>query len=346
MATSQPSGAQPSPALFFETTQGYQRSYALKAAVELDLFTAIAKGNQTAAEIARACSASERGTRMLCDYLASCGFIEKAGDRYTLTPDTAFFLDSRKPSFVGKALGFLMHSFQIHNYEHLADIVRKGTQTEHAHSSLEPEDSIWIDFARGMAPLVFPFAQQIAGHMRQSFAPDSSLKVLDIAAGHGMFGITVAQQFPQAHIYASDWGNVLQVAQENARAMGVGERHHLVPGSAFDAHFGSDYDAVLLTNFLHHFDPPANVTLLKKVFNALKPGGEVFILEFVPNEDRISPPTPARFSLIMLANTAHGDAYTFAQLSEMCGNAGFRDTQFHALQPAGFQSLVTTRKPA
>lgn len=346
MATSQPSGAQPSPALFFETTQGYQRSYALKAAVDLDLFTAIAKGNQSTVEIARACSASERGTRMLCDYLASCGLIEKADAHYTLTADSAFFLDSRKPSFIGRALNFLMHPFQLNNYQHLADTVRKGTQTEHAHSSLEPEDSIWIDFARGMAPLVFPFAQQIAGQMRQSFSPGSPLKVLDIAAGHGMFGITVAQQFPGAQIYASDWGNVLQVAQENARALGVAERHHLIPGSAFEAHFGSGYDAVLLTNFLHHFDPPTNETLLKKVFNALKPGGEVFILEFVPNEDRISPPTPARFSLIMLANTGHGDAYTFGQLSEMCSNAGFRDPQFHVLQPAGFQSLVTTKKPA
>jgi len=346
MATSQPSGAQPSPALFFETTQAYQRSYALKAAVDLDLFTAIAKGNQTASGIGRACSASERGTRMLCDYLASCGFINKAEDRYTLTSDTAFFLDSRQPSFVGKALTFLMHPFQIKNYEHLADTVRKGTQTEQAHSSLEPEDSIWIDFARGMAPLVFPFAQQIAGRMRQSFSSESPLKVLDIAAGHGMFGITVAQQFPHAQIYASDWGNVLQVAQENARAMGVAGRHHLIPGSAFEAHFGSGYDAVLLTNFLHHFDPPTNETLLKKIFSALKPGGEVFILEFVPNEDRISPSTPARFSLIMLANTSQGDAYTFAQLSEMCSNAGFIAPQFHALQPAGFQSLVTMKKPA
>ena len=70
-----------------------------------------------------------------------------------------------------------------------------------------------------------------------------------------------------------------------------------LPGSAFDVEYGGPYDAILLTNFLHHFDVPTCVGLLKKVRAALKPGGVAATLEFVPNEDRVSPPMAAAFAL-------------------------------------------------
>ena len=89
----------------------------------------------------------------------------------------------------------------------------------------------------------------------------------------------------------------------------------MLPGSAFDVEFGGPYDVVLLTNFLHHFDKPTNVGLLKKVRAALKPGGRVATLEFVPNEDRVSPPMPAAFAMTMLTSTADGDAYTLSELT-------------------------------
>ena len=79
-------------------------------------------------------------------------------------------------------------------------------------------------------------------------------KVLDIAAGHGMYGVTIAKQNPNAEIFAVDWPQVLQVAEENANAAGVAARYHKIPGSAFEVDFGNDYDLVLLTGFLHHFD--------------------------------------------------------------------------------------------
>src|SRR5215471_9659603 len=102
-------GGKPNPTLVFETLQSYQRSFALKAAVELDLFTAIAKGNKTAAEVAKACAASERGIRILCDYLSVIGLINKNDSHYHLTPDTAMFLDSRSSAYMGKAINFLLH---------------------------------------------------------------------------------------------------------------------------------------------------------------------------------------------------------------------------------------------
>jgi 2-polyprenyl-3-methyl-5-hydroxy-6-metoxy-1,4-benzoquinol methylase len=158
-------------------------------------------------------------------------------------------------------------------------------------------------------------------------------KVLDIAAGHGLFGIAIAKHNPNAEIVAVDWPSVLAVAQENARAAGVAARYRTRPGSAFEVDFGSDYDLVLLTNFLHHFDAPTCEKFLRKVHAALAAGGRAVTLEFIPNEDRVSPPVAAKFSLIMLSSTPSGDAYTFSEYERMFRNAGFQSSELHALPP-------------
>jgi 2-polyprenyl-3-methyl-5-hydroxy-6-metoxy-1,4-benzoquinol methylase len=343
MSTQHQPGPQPNPVQIFNTVQGYQRAYALKAAVDLDLFTAIAKGSHTAAEVAQACNAAERGVRILSDALVVMGFLTKTGNRYSLTSDTAFFLDSRSPAYLGLAFTFLMHPTQLAHFEHLGAAVRNGGSSD-ADSTLAPDDPIWIEFARGMAPLMMPAAQAIAGILATELGSRPQAKILDIAASHGLFGITVAQRLPKAHIYALDWGNVLQVAKENAVKQGLAERYHLMPGSALEVDYGTGFDAILITNLLHHFEPAANEKMLKKAHAALNPGGQVVILEFVPNDDRVSPPVPAMFSLTMLGSTPQGDAYTLAEYGAMCRNAGLETPRLIPLEPMP-QSLVVARKP-
>src|SRR5207245_8985260 len=169
----------------------------------------------------------------------------------------------------------------------------------------------WVTRARAVAPLTTVSAGFIAD---VAWAKEGKpCKVLDIAAGHGMFGITIAKQNPNAHITAADWAPVLAVARENAVAAGVADRVAFRPGSAFEADLGEGYDIVLLTKIFHHFDMETCEKLMSRVHAALKPGGKAITLEFVPNEDGVSPPTAAAFSLIMLAGTDAGDAYTFSQ---------------------------------
>ena len=211
----------PSPVQIFNTIQGYQRIFALKAAVELDLFTAIAKGSRTAAEIAKTCNAAERGVRILSDALVIMGFLTKTGNNYSLTPDTAFFLDSRSPAYFGLGFKFMLHPTQLAHFEHLGEAVRRGGSSDDD-SALAPNDPIWIEFAKGMAPLMVPAAQAMASLLGGELSSRPSAKILDIAASHGLFGITVAQRLPKAHIYALDWANVLEVAKENAAKQGLG----------------------------------------------------------------------------------------------------------------------------
>src|SRR5262245_40403698 len=100
-------GARPSLDLFFDTLTAYQRTEALKAAIELDVFTAIGEGARTPEAIAGRRSASPRGIRILADYLVTIGLLGKSAEGYSLTPDSALFLDRRSPAFVGGAVRFL-----------------------------------------------------------------------------------------------------------------------------------------------------------------------------------------------------------------------------------------------
>ncbi|MGH9600911.1 MAG: methyltransferase [Terriglobales bacterium] len=332
---------QPSPVLFFETINAYQRTAALKTALELNLFTTIGEGAATAPELARRCQAAERGIRILCDYLVVVGFLTKDGNRYGLTPDTATFLDRRSPAYLGGTIGFLGSPMLTGGFQDLTATVRKGGTVLSAEGLLAPEHPMWVEFARCMMPLMALPAELMAKLLEADRG--DRWKVLDIAAGHGVFGITLARHNPNAEIVALDWANVLEVAKENAKAAGVADRYSTLPGSAFEAHYGEGYDIVLLTNLLHHFDAPTCEKLLRKVHAALKPGGRAAILEFVPNDDRTSPPIPASFALIMLSNTPAGDAYTFREYQQMLRNAGFESSEIHPLPPT-FQHLAIGRK--
>ncbi|HXG92907.1 MAG TPA: class I SAM-dependent methyltransferase [Blastocatellia bacterium] len=340
MATQQ-SAASPSPMLFFETVNSYQRSAAIKAAIELGLFTAIADGAETAQEIAEKCGASERGTRILCDYLTIKGFLNKHGQSYSLTPDSSLFLNQKSPAYVGGAIEFLLSPMLVEGFNNLTAAVRKGGTAISEEGSVSPENPVWVKFAQAMAPLAAFNAQMMAQLIDRQIGKVN--KVLDIAAGHGLFGIEVARLNPDAQIVALDWPDVLEVAKENAQKAGVADRYDTIAGSAFESDFGSGYDIVLLTNFLHHFDPPTNEALLRKVHAVLADGGRAITLEFVPNEDRTTPPVAAAFSLIMLSSTPSGDAYTFAEFEKMFSNAGFSRTELHEL-PVPFQQVLISEK--
>jgi 2-polyprenyl-3-methyl-5-hydroxy-6-metoxy-1,4-benzoquinol methylase len=332
---------QPSPALFFETLNAYQRTQCLKGAIELELFTAIGEGAHTAAAIAARCSASERGIRILCDFLVVNGFLTKEGNSYDLTIDSAVFLNQNSPAYLGAAVRFISSPELTDSFNDVAAIVRKGGTVTGEEGTVSPENPVWIEFARSMAALMSLPAELLAKLIHADNG--EKCKVLDIAAGHGLFGITIARLNSKAEVTAVDWPGVLAVAKENAQSAGVIDRFSTIPGSAFDVDFGSDYDVVLLTNFLHHFDVSTCETLLKKVHAALAPGGRAVTFEFVPNEDRVSPPVPATFSLMMLGTTPSGDAYTFSEFERMFGNAGFSSSELHPLPPT-FQQVVISHR--
>lgn len=336
------SGPAPSLDSFFETVHAFHRTAALKAAIELDIFTAIDLGATTSEALAAKCGAAERGMRILCDYLAVIGWLSKSGQNYALTPEGAAFTSKRSPQYIGTAIQFLLSNTQTEAFNNLTAAVRNGGSAAGAERALAPDHPMWVEFARSMMPLMgFPselLAQKVAGGL-----PQAKCRVLDIAAGHGLYGIAVARHHAQAEITAVDWPSVLSVAKENAQKAGVDGRYHTLPGSAFEVSFGQDYDLVLITNFLHHFDPATCRKFLEKVYAALKPGGRAAILEFVPNEDRVTPAVPASFSLMMLVTTPAGEAYPYSQYKALLQQAGFRSSEVQPLPPTFFSTVIAVK---
>lgn len=332
--------AAPSPQLFFETAFALQKTAAAKAAIDLDIFTAIKEGNQTSATLATRCQATERGMRMLADYLVMIGFLTKSESAYNLTLDSEMFLVKTSPTYVGGTLDFVLAPPIYDGFRSLTEAIRKGGTALDDKGTTAKEHPEWVTFAKAMVPMMIGPAHWIGEHLLST--PGTVNKVLDIAAGHGVFGVEIARRFPTAEVTAVDWANVLAVAQDTANAASLGQRYHTIAGSAFDVEYGNGYDIVLLTNFLHHFDTPTCEGLLRKVHGCMAPNGRVITLEFVPNEDRISPAS-ADFALVMLATTPAGDSYTFHELDSMFKNAGFGQSDIHAI-PNSKEHVIITQK--
>jgi ubiquinone/menaquinone biosynthesis C-methylase UbiE len=326
--------------LIFDTLNAYQRTGALRAAIELDLFTAIAEGTTTAKAIAARVKASEKGTRVLCDFLTVVGFLSKLGQDYSLTPDSAAFLSRKSPAYLGSATGFFgQMERQLNASDGIAAAVRKGGTVLSDQGIMSPEDPIWVEFARSMGPMMAMPAGLLAKMI--SGGRTDKWKVLDIAAGHGLFGISIAKQDPNAQIVALDWEAVLEVARENAAKANVSDRFSTIVGNALEVDLGSGYDIIVIANFLQLLDVKSIDRLMRKVHTALAPGGGAVTLGFIPNDDRVSPPVDANFGMIALAFTGEGDAYTVSEYERMFQNAGFSRSELLQLTPSPQRVIVS-----
>jgi hypothetical protein len=336
------SPAQPNPQLVWDTINAYQRTAALRAAIDLDLFTLIGEGERTTHELSESSDASLRGIRILCDYLAVIGFLAKVGGTYRLTPTSAVFLSRKSPACMATIARFLNSPKLMSGFTNFTETIRLG-ETQLASGGVnEPEFSEWVTFAESMTPVMGSACKAIAEHCGK--ADGHRVRVLDVAAGHGLFGIAVATRTPKAEITAQDWPNVLEVAHRNAVLAGVADRYRLLPGSVFDVDLGEGYDVVLVTNLLHHFDERSCTQILRKIHHGLSDKGQLINLEFIPNEDRVSPPIPATFSLMMLGLTSGGDAYTARQHEHMLYNAGFNKPTITPVPQSPQHLIVSTRR--
>jgi hypothetical protein len=320
----------------FDIAVAYQKTAALIAAVRLDIFTVIGSETMSVSDLASRTGAAGRGLRILCDCLTVLGLLKKQESHYSLTPVARTFLDEASPFARGKIVDFLAAPEMIELFfRDPVSYVRNGGSTGLANVS--PDHPLWVRFAKAMAPFAAASAKRVAAHVAALSNPPHT--VLDIAAGHGLYGIEVAKAVPDALVTAVDWAPVLAVAKVNAEAAGISDRFRMVAGSAMKLDWGCDYDLILLPNLVHHFDFDTCVSLLRKTKLSLAADGQALGIEFVPNEDRVSPPIPAMFAFWMLATTPGGDAYTARELDEMARNAGFRGATTRPLVPAP-ESLV------
>jgi SAM-dependent methyltransferase len=340
MATATETPVHVSPERILQMAWGYVPPLVLEAAIRHRVFDVLDSGAKTVAETASATGASERGLRAIMNALVGLEFLAKdAQGRYSLTPESAAFLVSTKPGFQG---GLIRHCSEhlVPRWLHLNDVVATGKPV----SAVNQEKSgaeFFHDFVLDIFPMSYPAAQFLAREMSFGAAGDP-VRVLDIAAGSGVWGIAQAQSSPRVRVTAVDWPEVIPVTKKTAERFGFADRFSFVEGDLHDANFGSGYALATLGHILHSEGEARSRELLKKVFRALASGGTIAIAEFLVNKERTGPVTGLFFAVNMLVNTQNGNTWSVEEIGEWLREAGFTDVR--TIPSPGHSPLILATK--
>ena len=329
------------PDRIMEMVWGYAPPIILATAVQNRVFDELDRGPKTIAELAKATGNSERGLRILANALVGFNFLSKAPDgKYALTPESAAFLVSGKPGFLGK-FAEMSGLKMIQTWIPLPEIVRTGKPNAAVNQEQHGE-SFFQDLVEPIFAMSYP-ATQIGGQALRISEAKSPLKVLDIGAGSGVWGIGLAQQSPQVSVTALDLQGVLEVTRRMADRFNLGSRFSYLPGDFHTIDFGTGYNLVTIGHILHMLSVDECRNLLKKAAGALASKGTVVISEFLVKDDRTGPPMGLIFAVNMLAHTEQGDTYSFDEISSWLKEAGLVNAR--KIEPGGPVGLVLADKP-
>jgi SAM-dependent methyltransferase len=334
------SAAAVTPERIMQFAWSYVPPLVLEAAIRHRVFDVLDAGPKTLHETAVATGASERGLRAIMNVLVGLKFLSKNGQKYALTPESEAFLVSSKPSFQG---GLLKHTSGqlIPSWLRLNEIVRSGKPA----AAVNREDAgsdFFQKFVVDIFPLSYPAAMTLANHLAlgESGTP---VRVLDLAAGSGVWGIALAQSSERVVVTAVDWTDVMPATERTVAGFGLTDRYTFIAGDLLTTDFGSDYSVATLGHILHSEGEARSRILLGETFAALASGGTIAIAEFLVNEERSGPVGSLFFAANMLVNTDNGDTYSFEEIRSWLTEAGFTDARL--LEAPGPSPLILATKP-
>ncbi len=314
----------------------------IEAAVRHRMFDVLAEHPLALDELVRATGASARGLAAIADALVGFGLlVHDDAERYALTPESDAFLVSHHPAFVG---GIFRHiSTQLlPNWLHLNEVVGSGRPAQSVNSA-EEGMAFFAQFVEDIFPMSYPSARVLAEALTLAQA-GGPVSVLDLAAGSGVWGITLAQSSPHVTVRAVDWAGVLPVTQRIAERLGLGDRLTTVAGDLLEADFGTGHQVATLGHILHSEGVERSRALLQRAYAALAPGGTIAIAEFLVDADRRGPLNGLIFALNMLVNTDEGGTYSFAEIAGWLVEAGFTNPRL--LPVPGPSPLILATRPA
>jgi 3-hydroxy-5-methyl-1-naphthoate 3-O-methyltransferase len=331
---------QVTPERIMQFAWGYAPTLIIQAAVQHRLFDLLDESPKTIKELAKKTGASARGLTAIANALVGFNFLSRQGDRYRLTPESAAFLVSTRPGYLGALYNHMSQQI-LPKWLHLPDVVRSGKPADLVNEQKRGA-AFFAQFVEAIFPMSYLSARALGEHLKIS-KTKKPVSVLDIAAGSGVWGIALAEQSPLVSISAVDWPEVLKVTRKVAKQRGVGDRLKTIPGDLLKVDFGTGHQVATLGHILHSEGRERSRQLLRKLFKALAPGGTIVIAEFVPNDARTGPPAPLIFAVNMLVNTTEGDTFTFAEMSQWLREAGF--TKPRQLDAGGVSPLILATRP-
>ena len=319
MTAAPPPPGEITPESLLQLNFSFAASRILAAGVQLGLFSLLAGGPASAGDVAGKAGTAERGTAMLLDALVGLGLLTKPGGRYQLTPATARYLVRDSADYMG---AFLENDSIWESWGRLAETVRTGRPPRQLESEAEAEK-----FFPGLIRTLHVLNREPARKAAAALGAGTtrrSLNVLDVACGSGVWGIAVAEADAQARLTFQDFPGVLEHTKKYVHRHGLDARSDYLPGDLKRVDFGAArYEVALLGNIVHSEGEPSSRDLFRRLHRALKPGGQIVIVDMVPNEERTGPPYPLIFAVNMLVNTREGGTYTLGEYTRWLNDAGF-----------------------
>lgn len=311
------------------------------AAVRNKVFDTLAGGAKTVDEVSKATGASVRGLRAIMNGLGGLGLLSKdRQEKFSLTPESEAFLISSKPGALAGLFG-MNATHMLPLWLKLADIVRTGKPAE-SRNQEHPGTEFFTELVENIIPMSYGSAQALANHLKLDDAKNG-IRVLDLAAGSGIWGILLAHKSPHVQVTAVDWAGMIPTTKRITQKFGVGDRFKFIEGDLATAEFGTGYDIATLGHILHSEGEERSRALLKKTFGAVKSGGTIAIGEWLVNDDRTEPAPSLMFAVNMLVNTEHGDTFSFNEIKSWLEEAGFKNAR--TVEAPGPSPLVLATKP-
>lgn len=303
----------------------FANSRILDATLEYDFFTHIHNGAHSADAVALQAGTNPRATRIVLDSLLAMDLIEKRDDRYYLPPISETFLVRGKPTYVGDFRHVALAFWD--GLAHLKETLKTGKPCGHMDTAGELQ--VWEKLVLGIIVVAEPAAKALCDILKIG-SEHKRIRVLDIAGGSSIFGMTILSRNPCAEVTQLDWPNINAVAKKLSRERGFEGKIRFIDGEHRSAPLESDhYDLAVASNFCRFESPQGNQELFAKTYAALKAGGTFVINDFVPNEERTVPTFALRFSVYTLTHTAEGECWTLSQYLPWLERAGFASISTH-----------------
>lgn len=333
-----PAGAPTGVEALFQVSFSMWGGRALQAAVRHALFTHVAHGKRTREEVAKAAATDAHATGMLLDAMCGFGLLTKSGAQYALTPVSSQFLVNSSPDYFCEMMeGDGMWDL----WSHLAETVKTGKSPMKVEAP-EAAEQFFPVLVKSLHVMHREPSKRAAEALLAEHR-GKGLRVLDVAAGSGVWGIALAEADPTVRVTAHDFPGVLATARSYTKRHGVADRFDELAGDLKAVDFGKDrYDLAILGHIVHSEGEASSRALFRRLHAALRPGGRVAIHEFVPSDDRTSPPFPLLFALNMLLHTEQGNVYTMAEYRRWLNEAGFPEVT--SIDAGGISPMIVARR--
>jgi SAM-dependent methyltransferase len=294
----------------------------LRAGLELRVWAKIAAGRRTAKEVAAIEGADEGGVRRLLDALTVMKLLEKEADKYALPAWAEYYLLPGKPAYLGT---FVLEWLSWERHGQLADAIRKGKRPVDADYTHRETVDHFVPFyaVRALAPQRY-LERHYACWRALQIEPREGLRVLDVACGAGIAGLSLARLHPGVEVVLQDWPQMLGLALEAARKLGVDQQVTALPGDMSLVDYGEDmFDVARLGYVTYFYDPDYLVKLFRRLHRALAVGGILVIDAPLSDEGRCEREEAVLDGPWLYAVSPGGDVYSFSDYKRLLDDAGF-----------------------